>query len=86
MASRIDSMRHAVYKKLIELKTPGTWTHFINQIGMFTYTGLTLPQVQMMKSKFHVYMMDSGRISMPGLNEENVGRFAEAIDYVVRHV
>jgi aspartate aminotransferase, cytoplasmic len=39
-----------------------------------------------MKTKFHVYMTDNGRISMAGLNEGNVQRFAEAIDWVVRNV
>ena len=30
-------------------------------------------------------MTDNGRVSMAGLNEGNVRRFAEAVDYVVRN-
>ncbi|KAJ3069372.1 Aspartate aminotransferase, cytoplasmic [Podochytrium sp. JEL0797] len=85
MANRITLMRQKVYNHLVELKTPGNWTHVTSQIGMFSYTGLTVKQVAAIKSKFHVYMTDEGRISMAGLNESNVERFAEAVDWVVRN-
>ncbi|KAJ3308607.1 Aspartate aminotransferase, cytoplasmic [Blyttiomyces sp. JEL0837] len=85
MANRIIKMRDAVYSHLVTLKTPGTWTHITSQIGMFSFTGLSLAQVTLIKSKFHVYMTDNGRVSMAGLNEGNAKRFAEAIDFVVRN-
>jgi len=40
MSSRIQEMRQRLYNKLIELKTPGTWNHIVDQIGMFSFTGL----------------------------------------------
>ncbi|KAF3927838.1 hypothetical protein ABW20_dc0102753 [Dactylellina cionopaga] len=36
MSSRIIDMREALYNKLVELNTPGTWEHIISQIGMFS--------------------------------------------------
>jgi aspartate aminotransferase len=33
-------MRAALYAKLIELKTPGSWEHIVTQIGMFSYLGI----------------------------------------------
>ncbi|KAI8611573.1 pyridoxal phosphate-dependent transferase [Chytriomyces sp. MP71] len=86
MAGRIGEMRVRLFKHLQELGTPGTWTHVTSQIGMFSYTGLTKGQVTVIKSKFHVYMTDEGRVSMAGLNEGNVERFAKAVDWVVRNV
>eukprot|EP01126_Amoeba_proteus_P008443 TRINITY_DN1311_c0_g1_i20.p1 TRINITY_DN1311_c0_g1~~TRINITY_DN1311_c0_g1_i20.p1 ORF type:complete len:402 (+),score=64.76 TRINITY_DN1311_c0_g1_i20:121-1326(+) len=41
MSSRLHDVRQKLYGKLIELKTPGEWHHIVDQIGMFTYTGLT---------------------------------------------
>jgi len=41
MANRIKDMRKALRDALVERKTPGNWDHIVNQIGMFTYTGLT---------------------------------------------
>ncbi|KAI9356212.1 pyridoxal phosphate-dependent transferase [Zopfochytrium polystomum] len=86
MANRIIAMRRSVVAHLKELKTPGDWTHITSQIGMFSFTGLTVAQVKEIKARFHVYMTDNGRVSMAGLNEGNVKRFAAAIDYVVRNV
>lgn len=40
MSNRIQFIRKSLYNELIRLKTPGCWNHIINQIGMFSYTGL----------------------------------------------
>ena len=41
MAGRIIEMRRELYRLLTdELKTPGTWDHITNQIGMFRCVGL----------------------------------------------
>lgn len=40
MSSRIQKMRQALFDELTKLKTPGTWNHIVDQIGMFSYTGL----------------------------------------------
>lgn len=41
MAQRIREMRQGLYERLRSLGTPGNWEHIINQVGMFSYTGLT---------------------------------------------
>ncbi|OKL63227.1 hypothetical protein UA08_01430 [Talaromyces atroroseus] len=84
MSSRIKRMRQALYDELVRLKTPGSWEHVINQIGMFSYTGLTVKQVLELKSEFHIYLLKSGRASISGLTEKNVAYVAQAIDTVVR--
>ena len=84
MSERVKKMRETLYDLLTnKLKTPGDWSHIKNQIGMFAYTGLTPPQVQELRDKFHVYMVSSGRISVAGLNTSNVERFAKAVHSVV---
>lgn len=40
MSSRIREMRIKLRQCLEDLKTPGTWEHITEQIGMFSYTGL----------------------------------------------
>lgn len=40
MSNRILFIRKSLYNDLIRLKTPGCWNHIIDQIGMFSYTGL----------------------------------------------
>ena len=40
MSGRIKEMRKGLHERLLKLKTPGSWVHIVNQIGMFSYTGL----------------------------------------------
>ena len=84
MSGRIKDMRRALRNKLEELGTPGTWNHITDQIGMFSFTGLTEAQVAKLKDTYHVYMTKNGRISMAGLNTGNVEGFAITVDKVVR--
>ena len=86
MSGRIIEMRKALRSKLEELGTPGQWNHITDQIGMFSFTGLTEAQVAKLRTDFHVYMTKNGRISMAGLNSRNIDYFARAVDQVVREV
>ncbi|RKL05511.1 hypothetical protein BFJ70_g17110 [Fusarium oxysporum] len=83
MSGRIKNMRQELYKELVALKTPGEWRHIIEQKGMFCYTGLSKKQVSRLKKDFHVYVLDSGRISIAGLRSSNVLYVAGAIQNVV---
>jgi len=84
MSERILEMRAALRSAIEAKGTPGTWNHITDQIGMFSYTGLTTPQVERMVSEFHIYMTKDGRISVAGLNPGNVEYVAQCIDTVVR--
>jgi len=81
MANRIKSMRGALRDRL-EGKLGGDWSHITQQIGMFSYTGLTEQQVGYCTEN-GVFMLKTGRISMAGLNEGNIdyaaGVMADAI-------
>lgn len=84
MSNRIVKMRKALRAALEAKGTPGAWNHVTDQIGMFTYTGLTSAQVEKMVQEFHIYMTSDGRISVAGLNDGNVQYVADCIDNVVR--
>ncbi|KAI0006071.1 aspartate aminotransferase [Russula compacta] len=87
MAGRIIDMRKQLHGVLTnELKTPGNWDHIINQIGMFSFTGISTAQSKALVDDAHVYLTANGRISMAGLNSNNLRYFAEALDRVVRTV
>lgn len=86
MSGRIQTMRKELLDELTRLQTPGSWQHIITQIGMFSYTGLTPSQCKYLTDKFHIYLLTNGRISMAGLNTNNVKYVAQAIDDAVRNV
>lgn len=45
---------------------------------MFGYTGFSAEQVLRLREEFAVYLVDSGRMCVAGLNEKNVSRVADA--------
>lgn len=79
MSGRIKKMREMLFAELQRLKTPGDWSHIVKQIGMFSFTGLSVPQCQHLISKYHIYLLDNGRISIAGLCAKTVPYLATAI-------
>ncbi len=86
MADRIIQMREALFGELKRLNTPGDWKHIITQIGMFSFTGLTPKQCEVLTTKHHIYLLSNGRISMCGITTKNVKYLAAAINDVVVNV
>lgn len=79
MADRIIEMRRRLFDAIVANQTPGTWNHIIDQIGMFSYTGLKPENVEVLIKKYHIHLLSNGRISMAGLNSSNVQYLADAI-------
>lgn len=86
ISQRIAMVRRRLVDELETRKTPGTWRHITKQIGMFSFTGLTAAQCERMTTKWHIYLLKNGRISLAGLNDNNVVYVAEAMDDCVRNV
>jgi len=84
MADRILEVRSLLRGGLEKKGTPGTWNHITDQIGMFSFTGLTPPQCERLISEHHIYLLKSGRISLAGLNKGNIEYMVNAVDEVVR--
>ena len=51
--------------------------------GMFSFLGLTVEQAQRLRAEQSVYMLDSSRINIAGLNAHNLGRVVEAVASVL---
>jgi aspartate aminotransferase len=49
-----------------------------------SFTGISPEQSKALTEKAHVYLTTNGRISMAGLNRENIRYFAESLDKAVR--
>jgi len=84
MSNRILEVRDLLRKGLEEKGTPGTWNHITDQIGMFSYTGLTQPMCERLINEHHIYLLKSGRISLAGLNKNNIQYMVDSVDEVVR--
>lgn len=82
---RMNEMRKLLRAALERVGAKGTWDHVTNQIGMFSFTGLTTTQSSAMVSKHHIYMTKNGRISVAGLTKQNVEYVARAIKDVTEN-
>ena len=78
VSDRIGRVRNELALGL-EQSGCGDWSHVRKQIGMFSFTGLTPSQVDHMVQHWHIYMLQNGRISLAGLNENNIAYVIEAI-------
>lgn len=50
---------------------------------MFSYTGLTAGQVDILREEYAIYLVRSGRICVAGLNMNNVYTVAKAVAEVL---
>jgi len=79
VTERITKMRQLLRSTLEKIGARGTWNHVTDQIGMFSFTGLTVKQSEAMVNKHHIYMTKNGRISVAGLTTKNVEYVAQCI-------
>merc|ERR1711892_105619 len=86
MADRIINMRKGLRERLEQLGTPGSWNHITDQIGMFSYTGLSPAQCEFLVGEKHIYLLKSGRISMCGVTPGNIDYVAQSINEAVTKI
>jgi len=83
MRDRIKAMRVALVARLKAAGVTSDVSFITTQRGMFSYSGLSKPQMERLRSEFGVYGVDSGRICVAALNEKNIGYVADAIAKVI---
>ncbi|MEX3636594.1 amino acid aminotransferase [Paraburkholderia sp. BR14320] len=83
MCRRIMRMRAEIHERL-RGKVPDTLlARYLEQRGMFTYTGLSAEQVDTLRERDGVYLIRSGRMCVAALNDNNVATAAQAIARVI---
>ncbi len=79
MRQRIRQMREALVERLRAAGATQDLSYITRQKGMFSYSGLSKPQMERLRAEFGVYGVDSGRICVAALNEQNLDAVARAI-------
>lgn len=83
MRRRIRAMRELAHRQLREKAPHYDADYLLTQQGMFSYTDLSIEQIQALRQEHGVYILDSGRINIPGLNTGNIDLFTDALAAVV---
>ena len=84
MRVRIKAMRQKLVDGLQAAGVQQDMSFMTQQIGMFSYSGLTKEQMLRLRSEFGVYGTDTGRICVAALNSQNVGYVCQAIAKVLQ--
>ncbi|WP_038177820.1 aromatic amino acid transaminase [Vibrio rhizosphaerae] len=78
MRERISAMRQQLHQRLQTLCPARDFDFLIQQKGMFSYTGFSVESVHTLRQQHGIYLIDSGRMCVAGLNEHNLEQVAQA--------
>ena len=78
MRQRVKAMRQALVEGL-QANGVDDMGFITEQVGMFSYCGLTPAQMTRLREEYGIYGTDAGRICVAALNPSNVGEVARAI-------
>ncbi len=76
---RIAGLRQGLVDALAPHGLAERFAHIAQQRGMFSYTGLTAEQVLRLRREDSVYLVESGRANIAGLDAERLDQLAAAI-------
>jgi aromatic-amino-acid transaminase len=83
MRLRIKQMRTTMVEKLKAAGVKQDMSFITQQVGMFSYSGLTKDQMVRLRSEFGVYGTDTGRMCVAALNSKNIDYVCQAIAKVL---
>ena len=81
--NRMKKMRNDLGLKLQKLDSKKDFSFIKSQRGMFSISGLDKEQVNELREKYAIYIVDSGRINIAGINSNNIDRLSESIVSVI---
>jgi len=84
MRDRINGLRRLFASKLKERGIKRDFSFIERERGMFSFLGISRTQVVRLREEFHVYMIESSRLNIAGLNSSNIDYVADSIAAVLK--
>jgi len=85
MRDRINALRSLLVEKLTARNAPQDFSFIQRQRGMFSFLGITPEQVEQLQAHYSIYMVGSSRISIAGINQQNIDYLADSIVAVLNN-
>lgn len=82
VCQRINGLRRSL-RQALEESTQRDFAFIEREKGMFSFLGLSPEQARRLREEFSVYMLDSSRINVAGVNAGNLDYVAQAVAKVV---
>lgn len=83
MRERIKQLRSSLVSSLHQMQTARDFSFIGSEFGMFSFLGLSVEQVHILKRDYSIYMTDTSRISVAGLTSEKMAYVSKAIAAVL---
>ncbi len=80
---RIVALREQFVNTLEKAGLGERFAHIQQQRGMFSFLGIDAAQVQRLQREFSIYMADSSRVNIAGLNSQNMAYITRALLQVI---
>lgn len=82
MCQRINDLRSAL-RQALETQCNADYAFIEKEKGMFSFLGLRPEQAQRLRQEFGIYMLDSSRINVAGINARNLEYVAASVAQVL---
>ncbi len=82
MCQRMNGLRSSL-RDALEARCGGDYAFIEREKGMFSFLGLSAEQAVRLRQEYGVYMLDSSRISVAGVNARNIDYVAQSVAKVL---
>lgn len=83
MRDRINGLRNLLVEKLQQAGVQRDFGFIRDEKGMFSFLGLSVEQVQRLVKEYSIYLVNSSRINVAGINQSNLDYLVKSIQAVL---
>jgi aspartate aminotransferase len=83
MRNRINGLRAQLVKELQSVGVDQDFSFIEREKGMFSFLGVNVDQVQSLVNDYSIYLVNSSRINVAGINDQNISYLANSLKTVL---
>lgn len=79
MRDRINGLRALLADRLLQAGANADFRFIEREKGMFSFLGISVDQVKLLVERYSIYLVNSGRINIAGINEDNIDYLVDSL-------
>ncbi|MFN3165149.1 MAG: aminotransferase class I/II-fold pyridoxal phosphate-dependent enzyme, partial [Pseudohongiellaceae bacterium] len=84
MRDRINGLRAQLVARLKSAGVNQDFSFIEQEKGMFSFLGVSVEQVQQLVSEYSIYLVNSSRINVAGINDDNIDYLTTSLAEVLK--
>ncbi|HDG5762182.1 TPA: aminotransferase class I/II-fold pyridoxal phosphate-dependent enzyme [Staphylococcus aureus] len=85
MKKSLNEKRELLFSKMNDYEIPKDIIGFYNQKGMFVVLNITREQIKKLRTKYSIYILDNGRVSISTITGNNIDYICNGIKNVLKN-